>query len=287
MRRRREVAESRVGIVSVTYYSADVIGAFLESVGPASSTPVRIVLVDNSPQLDGIADRVGDDPRVSIVYPGTNLGYGAGMNVGVASLPPEVEWLVLANPDIVLGEGCLDALLDAAARHPEAASFGPLIRGDDGTVYPSARKLPSLRTGIGHATFVRIWPTNPWTTSYRNDLAALDEHSVGWLSGAFLFVRRAAFEAIGGFDERYFMYFEDVDLGRNLGLAGWGNVYVPTAEVLHHGALSTGRAPKEMLRAHHRSAYLYLAKRYHRWYLFPVRMVLRAALWARGRVAKG
>ncbi|MCU1557426.1 MAG: gtuS2-20 [Microbacteriaceae bacterium] len=281
------MGKGSIGIVSVTYYSADVIGAFLESVGPASSAPVKIVLVDNSPEPDGLADRVGDDPRVSIIRPGSNLGYGGGMNFGVATLPPEVEWLVLANPDVVLGAGSLDALLDAAARHPEAAAFGPLIRGDDETVYPSARKLPSLRTGFGHATFVRIWPTNPWTTSYRNDLAAVDEHSVGWLSGAFLMVRRAAFESIGGFDDRYFMYFEDVDLGRNLGLAGWHNLYVPTAEVLHHGALSTSRAPKAMLRAHHRSAYLYLAKRYHHWYLMPVRVVLRAALWARSRVAKG
>ncbi|HAM27483.1 MAG TPA: dTDP-Rha--alpha-D-GlcNAc-pyrophosphate polyprenol alpha-3-L-rhamnosyltransferase [Microbacteriaceae bacterium] len=281
------MGDDRLAIISVTYYSAEIIESFLDSVTVASHTVPRIVLVDNTPEDDGLGSRVGDDPRVAVVHPGSNLGYGGGMNYGVAQLPPDVDWVVLANPDVVMAEGSIDALLDAARRRPDAAAFGPLIRGDDGVVYPSARKLPSLRTGIGHATFVRIWPGNPWTTSYRNDLAAIEERTVGWLSGAFLLIRREAFEAVGGFDERYFMYFEDVDLGRNLGLAGWKNLYVPSAEVLHLGALSTSRSAQLMIRAHHTSAYRYLSKRYHHWYLLPVRLVLRVGLWARSHLAKG
>nr|WP_231368811.1 glycosyltransferase family 2 protein [Frigoribacterium sp. CG_9.8] len=281
------VADDRVGIVAVTYFSAEVIAPFLDSVEGALSLTPQIILVDNTPGDDGLAARVATDPYVSVVRPGSNVGYGGGMNAGVARLPKDIEWIVLANPDVVLGKGSIDILIDAARRHPEAAAFGPLIRSDDGAIYPSARKLPSLRTGIGHATFVRIWPGNPWTTSYRNDLASVDEHAVGWLSGAFLLVRRSVFDSVGGFDKRFFMYFEDVDLGRNLGLAGWKNIYVPSSEVLHHGALSTSRVAKTMLRAHHTSAYRYLAKRYHQWYLLPVRLVLRIGLWLRGRLAKG
>ena len=67
--------------------------------------------------------------------------------------------------------------------------------------------------------------------------------SVGWLSGSCLLLRRAAFDAVGGFDARYFMYMEDVDLGDRLGKAGWLNVYVPSAEVLHDKGHSTGRDP--------------------------------------------
>ena len=281
------MAEDRIAVVSVTYYSADVITSFLNSVDRAMTVMPLIVLVDNSPEDDRLAKVVGDDSRVTILRPGTNLGYGGGMNFGVAHVPDDVDWLVLVNPDVVMGDHAIDRLLEAAKRRPDAGALGPLIRGDDGVVYPSARKLPSLRTGIGHAAFVRIWPGNPWTKSYRNDLEAIDEHTVGWLSGAFLLVRRAAFEAVGGFDERYFMYFEDVDLGRNLGLAGWANLYVPSAEVLHHGALSTSKSARLMIRAHHKSAYRYLAKRYHQWYLWPVRIALRIGLWARSRMAKG
>jgi N-acetylglucosaminyl-diphospho-decaprenol L-rhamnosyltransferase len=279
------VSAERVGIVTVAYYSAGVIGDFLDSID--DTVDVEIVIVDNTPVDDGLAARAAADHRVTLVRPGPNLGYGAGMNLGVATLPPDIRWIVLANPDLVMTPTTIPELLSGAHRLPRAGAFGPLIRNLDGTVYPSARKLPSLRTGIGHAIFIRVWPKNPWTTSYRNDLAAVNEHSVGWLSGAFLLVRREAFDAIGGFDERYFMYFEDVDLGRNLGLANWQSYYIPSAEVTHAGAASTNKVARDMILAHHESAYRYLAKRYRGWYLWPVRVVLRVALKARGRMAKG
>jgi N-acetylglucosaminyl-diphospho-decaprenol L-rhamnosyltransferase len=281
------MTDDSVAIVAVAFNSADVIDSFLESIAESAKTPPPVLIVDNSPADDGLSQRVARFRGVKIARPGRNLGFGAGINFGVATIDPAVKLLVFANPDTVVGVGAIDALVAAAQRLPTAAALGPLIRSADGSVYPSARKLPSLRTGIGHALFVRIWPKNPWTTSYRNDLAAIDEHPVGWLSGAFLLVRRESFTAIGGFDERYFMYFEDVDLGRNFGLAGWENYFVPSAEVLHFGAASTSKSMRPMIIAHHRSAYRYLAKRYHAWYLWPVRAVLLIGLGARGRLAKG
>jgi N-acetylglucosaminyl-diphospho-decaprenol L-rhamnosyltransferase len=83
------------------------------------------------------------------------------------------------------------------------------------------------------------------------------------------------------------MYFEDVDLGRRLTLSGWRNYYVPSARVLHYGARSTSYAPRAMIRAHHRSAYRYLANRYAAWYLWPLRTALRVGLWLRGRISRG
>ena len=276
-----------VAVVAVTYYSADIAGQFLTSLSATVGPSLEILLVDNTPEEGDLSELTVQFPEVSVVRPGRNLGYGGGINFGVARISDDVQWLVLANPDLVVAPDTIATLIDAAKRHPRAAALGPLIRATDGSVYPSARKLPSLRTGIGHALFVRIWPKNPWTASYRNDLATIDERAVGWLSGSFLLVRREAFEAIGGFDERYFMYFEDVDLCRNLGMAGWENYYIPTAEVVHHGALSTSRSARLMLKAHHESAYRYLAKRYRGWYLWPVRVVLRLGLKARSWIAKG
>ena len=92
-----------------------------------------------------------------------------------------------------------------------------------------------------------------------------NERPVGWLSGSCLLVRRAAFEQINGFDERYFMYMEDVDLGDRMGKAGWQNVYVPSAEMLHDKGHATGRDPANNLAAHHRSTYIYLADRHVGW----------------------
>ncbi len=281
------MTEPVVGVVVVAYLSGEVIGALLDSIPASSDLPIMTIVVDNSPADDGTADIVSSRPGVRLIPTPHNPGYGAGMNIGAAALPQSVKWIVIANPDLVISPGAIDALIAAAERLPRAALLGPLVRNSDGSVYPSARKLPSLRTGIGHAIFVRVWPGNPWTASYRNDLATITERRVGWLSGSFLLVRRDAFDQVGGFDDGYFMYFEDVDLARNLDLAGWRVYFTPSAEVVHFGALSTKLAARAMIRAHHRSAYRYLAKRYHAWYLWPVRITLRAGLAMRSRFAKG
>nr|MDT0526558.1 glycosyltransferase family 2 protein [Streptomyces sp. DSM 41633] len=102
-----------------------------------------------------------------------------------------------------------------------------------------------------HAVVGPFWKTNPWTAAYRQDRQEPSEREVGWLSGSCLLMRRAAFDAVGGFDERYFMYMEDVDLGDRIAQAGWQNVYVPSAEVLHDKGHSTGRDPARNLAAHH------------------------------------
>jgi N-acetylglucosaminyl-diphospho-decaprenol L-rhamnosyltransferase len=98
-------------------------------------------------------------------------------------------------------------------------------------------------------------------------------------------MRRAAFDAIEGFDSRYFMYMEDVDLGDRLGKAGWLNVYVPSAEVTHDKGHAAGKRPEAMLRAHHDGVYRFLSDRHARWWQAPLRLGLRWGLWLRLRVA--
>src|SRR5699024_12081886 len=95
---------------------------------------------------------------------------------------------------------------------------------------------------------------NPWTLRYRQDDQAPSERPVGWLSGSCLLLRRTAFDAVDGFDSRYFMYMEDVDLGDRLGRAGWLNVFVPSARVIHDKGHAAGRHPETMLPAHQRRA---------------------------------
>ena len=165
--------------------------------------------------------------------------------------------------------------------------FGPLIREPNGEVYPSARLLPSVGRGIGHALFAAVWPSNPWTKAYRQEKAPV-ERTAGWLSGSCFLMRREAFDSVKGFDERYFMYFEDVDLGDRLGRAGWLNVYVPTAEVVHTGGVSTSKpeVSARMLAEHHRSAYRYLADRHTGPRNAPIRAAVRAGLAVRARATQ-
>jgi N-acetylglucosaminyl-diphospho-decaprenol L-rhamnosyltransferase len=157
----------------------------------------------------------------------------------------------------------------------------------DGLVYPSARAIPSLRTGIGHALFANIWLANPWTRAYRNDTETTPvRRDAGWLSGACLLVRRSVFEQLGGFDPNFFMYFEDVDLGYRLGKLGYRNVYEPAATVIHTGAHSTEGESARMIAAHHESARRFLHKKYSGWYLLPVRIVLDLGLAVRSSALK-
>lgn len=271
-------------VVTVTYSPGMHLERFLSSLSLATDRPVHVVMADNG-STDGAPEAAVERfENIQLLRTGANLGYGSAVNCAVASLA-DSEFLVIANPDVVWGPGSIDALLEAADRWPTAAAFGPLIRDPDGSVYPSARHLPSLIRGGMHAVVGPVWKRNPWTAAYRQERLEPSERPVGWLSGSCLLVRRAAFEAIGGFDERYFMYMEDVDLGDRLGGAGWQNVYVPAGEILHDKGHSTGKDPARNLAAHHTSTYTYLSDRHTGWQRAPLRAAMKIALTARARLS--
>ncbi len=272
-----------VRVVCVTYNPGPELEGLVTSLAAATTAPVTLVLVDNG-SADDRPERVAAAHGGTVVRAGGNLGYGRAANLGAQGATE--PWLVVVNPDIVWAPGSLDVLLDAAERHPRAGAIGPVLLNPDGTVYPSARELPSLTQGVGHAVFARVWPGNPWTAAYqrRQESADATEREAGWLSGACLLLRREAFEQVGGFDPGYFMFFEDVDLGERLGRAGWRNLYVPTARVTHVGGTSWRERPAAMITAHHTSARRYLHQRYHRWYHWPLRVVISVGLAARQTV---
>ncbi|GAA3362569.1 glycosyltransferase family 2 protein [Saccharopolyspora gregorii] len=273
-----------LAIVIVTYSPGETLDRNLDSIRAATERPVRVVLADNG-STDGEPERAAETrSEVEFLPTGANLGYGGGANRGVAALGAEYGWVVISNADVEWAPGALDELLAAAERWPRGGAFGPLINEPDGTVYPSARLLPSLGRGAGHAVFGRIWPGNPWTRAYRQSEAVVEERTAGWLSGSCLLLRREAFDGIDGFDPRYFMYFEDVDLGDRLARKGWLNVFVPSARITHIGGHATSSAPAKMLVEHHRSAYRYLADRHRGAVWAPLRLALRAALAVRARL---
>jgi N-acetylglucosaminyl-diphospho-decaprenol L-rhamnosyltransferase len=280
-------------VVTVTYSPGPHLDRFLASMAHATERPLLVVMADNG-SIDGAPEEALErHPGVRLLRTGANLGYGTAVNRAVATYldgPDSVvdpEFIVVANPDVQWGPHSIDELLDGAERWPGAGALGPLIRDPDGSVYPSARHQPSLIRGGMHAVVGPVWKSNPWTAAYRQDRIEPSERQVGWLSGSCLLLRTAAFRQIGGFDERYFMYMEDVDLGDRLVEAGWQNVYVPTAEILHHKGHSTGRDPALNLAAHHRSTYTFLADRHARWWQAPLRWTIRSALLARERAVVG
>jgi N-acetylglucosaminyl-diphospho-decaprenol L-rhamnosyltransferase len=288
----RPATEPALRVVTVTYSPGTALDGFVESLGEATTRPVEVVLADNG-STDGAPERVAARyPNVRILRTGGNIGYGAAANAGLADL--RSGYALVANPDLRFTPGVIDEVLAAAARFPRAATVGPAIMTPDGELYPSARDLPRLSTGAGHALLGWAWPANPWTARYRRERESPRERPAGWLSGSCLLVDLEAYWSVGGFDPGYFMYFEDVDLAERLTRRGWQHIYVPSGVVVHEGGHATRRDPHRMQRVHHTSALRYLSRQYPLRRHAPLRAAFRAGLGGRmlisyvsGRVAAG
>ena len=267
-------------VVVVTYFPGDTITSFLQSVVGADAVET-VTVVDNAAG-DDVAERAAAEAEVTFLPAGRNGGYGAGANLGAAN--GTADWILISNADIVVSPGAIAALVAVGESDPSIGAVGPRVCEIDGTTYPSERPLPTLVLGAGHAIFGKVWPGNPWSKRYRIDLHPLGgEVEAGWLSGACLLVRRTAWEAVGGFDEGYFMFFEDVELGRSLAAAGYRSVWTPKASVVHLGGHSYRSDPAPMLEAHHASARRYVGRVYPHWWQAPVRAAVAAALDMRQR----
>lgn len=266
-------------VVVVAYYPGATLDTFLASA--AQDIVARVTVVDNAPD-DATAERAATAAGAHYIRMATNVGYGAGANAGAAL--GDSPWIVVSNADIELAPGAIAAMISAGEADQSIGAVGPMVLETDGSVYPSARPLPTFAVGAGHAVLGRFWKGNPFTKRYRPELNP--EHgpvATGWLSGSCFAVRREAWQSIGGFDPGFFMFFEDVDLGRRLGLAGWRLEWTPTAVVTHLGGHSYRSDPAPMLAAHHASAARYVGMVYPRWWQAPLRAVVAAGLAARQR----
>jgi N-acetylglucosaminyl-diphospho-decaprenol L-rhamnosyltransferase len=241
-----------MAVVIVNYESGEALVNCVESL--SAESPAEVVVVDNG-STDGSVDHLrARFPEVVVLAAGQNLGYGAAANRGAAAT--SATSVLICNPDLEVRPGALGALLEALGTHHRLAAVGPLIRKPDGERYPSARRFPSMVDAAGHALLGIFAPDNRFTRSYQQDhlgSGVADLQVVDWVSGACFLIGREAFESVGGFDEAYFMYAEDVDLCWRLGREGWHIAYVPAAEVTHVQGLSTDRHPYRMIFEHHRS----------------------------------
>jgi len=185
-------------------------------------------VVDNG-SSDGSVEMVRSaHPWASLVVAEENLGFGRAVNA--VARRTASEWLVAANADVAVSRGALEALL--AAARPRDGAVAPALVLPDGSVQRSVFPFPSIRDALTRAVGRDAW----------RSLDLSREGVVPWAVGAFLAVRREAFDAVGGFDEAQWMYAEDLDLGWRLARRGWTTRYVPDARVLHEEAASTSAA---------------------------------------------
>jgi hypothetical protein len=243
------------------------------------------VVVDNRSSDGSERAASGADPRITLLRNDRNVGFGQAVNQGVAASRGPL--LLFLNPDARLLPGAVARMARELHDHENCAVIGPAVVNDDGTIQGSGRGDPDMLTGLfGRTTWLtRLFPRS--ALARRNVVLEADpargESSVevDWVSGACMLVRRAAFEEAGGFDERFFLYWEDADLCRRLRGAGWRTRYMPGAQVAHTVGRSSRTAPEASIRAFHRSAYLYYVRYSAPSPWNPFRWVAWAALRAR------
>lgn len=254
-----------VSVLVVTHDSSRFLPRCLDSVARRTSgLSVETVVVDNS-SADGSAGIAAGRPGVQVIANPVNRGFAAAVNQGLAVTSGRyVFWL---NPDAALVDDGLGALVEYLDAHPGVGIVGPRIHDPDGAVQRSARAFPSYDWAVGHrhSLFTRLVPNNPYSRRYLlADLDPSEARAVDWVSGAALLHRRTLVERIGGLDEAFFMYCEDVDFCLRARRAGWTTEYHPALVVEHEVAGSTRARSRAMLFERHRSLWRYYKKHFTR-----------------------
>jgi O-antigen biosynthesis protein len=231
----QELYVSEVSVVVVNYRTEDYLPACLESLRKCSvSSEIDLVLVDNS-KGGGAAEILKQHfPNAKLIENDRNLGYAKAVNQGVST--SHSEFIFIVNPDTVAKEGALDGLVEFMKTHPEAGIVGPKLVNTDGTIQLSCRRFYTLKTILLRRTFLgKIFRNSP--SVKRHLMLDWDHNSareVDWILGAAMMVRKTVISEVGPMDERFFLYFEDVDWCYRMRTFGWKVYYYPFSELVHH-----------------------------------------------------
>lgn len=223
----------------------------------------EVLVVDNASR-DGTPEMVAAEfPPVRLLRRKDNPGFSAACNQGMREA--QGEHLLLLNPDTELRENLLPPLIEYCRGHPEVGVIAPRLVNPDGNLQMSCRRYPTRLTALFNRTslLTRLLPDNPFSARYlMSDWDHASIADVEWLSGACMLLTRRAFRVLGGFDERFSLSFEDVDLCRRAHGAGLRVVYYPFVTVMHHIGRGGAGGSLRVIVLRHRSMW-----RYHRKYL--------------------
>jgi N-acetylglucosaminyl-diphospho-decaprenol L-rhamnosyltransferase len=221
-----------IAVAVVSFETRELLARCLESLAGH-----EVWVVDNASD-DGSADMVRERfAGVHLIASAENLGYGRAVNlVGARTDSP---WLVAANADVAVRPGALEALVEAGERDPGAGILAPRLVRADGSVQHSIHPFPTVPVGLAHAVGA---PGLGDRLALEGRTRLERERRVDWAHGALLAIRREAWDAVSGFDERRWMYAEDLDLCWRARRAGWATRYVPGAVVEHAVSAATAAA---------------------------------------------
>lgn len=236
----------------VTYNSAQTIIECLQSI---ANQVDEIIVCDNGSRDQTLQRIHNADISVTLLEERQNHGYGTAVNICAKSAKGDV-FLVL-NPDTVVPAGAVE-VLKTTMEETKAGIVGPEIRNADGTRYPSPRAFPRIADAAGHGFVGLVSKDNRWSRRYlQTNEPPATISPVDWVSGSAMLIRKSTFVELGGFDEAFFLYMEDVDICKRAHGLGWPVIFTPNAHVVHHQGVSSTRHPYRAVVAHHRSLITY------------------------------
>ena len=276
------MVEVTLCVVIVTYNSGDDVVRCVEALEDAVSCPYAVVVVDNA-SSDGVVDVLVDRfSNVRVIQMTENVGFARAVNVGMRA--SEAPFVLVLNPDTIASPASIDVLLRFAADTDGLGLAAPRLFYPDGRDQGTARSFPTAAAGIfgRRSPLTRRFPGNRWSRRFLSGSDAGDEPFVcDWVSGACMLIPRRTIEETGGFDERYFLFWEDADWCHRMANRGLKVWTVPGSVVVHKEGGSRSGWPTSVIKHFHRGAYLY-------WKTFeapqvwnPLRWIAAGALGAR------
>ena len=248
-----------LAVVIVNYDTGPYLARCLASLAShRGDVATEVLVIDNASHDGSHTAAVSAHPEVRLIENPVNVYLSPAWNQGARETT--APYLLFLNPDAEIFSGTLADYVRVAREHPEAGIVGPMIRNPDGTVYASGRRFPSVVDAAFHAVLSPFTRSNPFTRRYELDgWDRATERTVDWVSGACMLMPREAYDAVGGFDEAFPLYAEELDIATRLRDAGRAVLFTPEVEVLHAIGVSTGRS-RRMALMHSRSIYRYYAK---------------------------
>ena len=256
-------ADSRIdlSIIIVSWNVRDLLRDCLRSVSRVVEGQVQVIVVDGA-SADGSADMVATEfPDVDLVRCDENVGFPRGNNIGLSRATG--RYLLLLNPDTVVRPNALQQLIRYLEQNPDVGLVGAQLLNGDGSIQHSRYRFPRVITAYFESTWLQgIAPRGVIDHYHMNDQPLDRPVDADWLNGACLMTRREIVARIGGLDEGYFMYSEELDWCRRIKAAGWRIVYEPAAQVIHF----VGQSSEQAVTARHinfQRAKLRYFRKYH------------------------
>lgn len=257
----------RISVIIVLYNALDRAERCLESLAPQAGPELEVVAVDNAstePGLERLAERFG---WLRLIRNSGNTGFARAVNQ--AARVARGDYLLLLNPDCLVPESVPARLADWLDAHPSAGLAGPRLANSDGSLQTSAYAFPSLlQTAVHMFDLKRLLPLAALRrlapAGLGRRIGQLDRHQsdrpVDYLTGAAVMIRRTVWDSLDGLDERFFLYYEEIDFCLRAQKAGWSTWLLPRLEVGHHIGASSDTAPRIATLARYDSLIAYFHK---------------------------